>query len=143
MENCISKKESDFEIGFYEKIVRQSPNFVEALMALGDLYTKVGRYEDGLEIDKRLTRLCPENPFVLYNLACSYALLNENEKSFEAVKRAVSLGYDDIEFLCKDDDLKNLRLDERFQDYFASLWNSEQAKLPRRKEGSPRVFKDQ
>jgi len=141
-EKCAGKKHDDFEIRFYERLVEHSPDFVEALMALGDLYTKAGRHEEGLEIDKRLTRICPENSLVLYNLACSYALLKDTEKSFEAVKRAISLGYDDIDFLCEDEDLKNLRKDKRFEGYFSSLWKDAQKKRPRRKP-LPRIFRDE
>ena len=54
------KEDFEFEINFYENILKERPDFVEALMALGDLYTKAGFYEKGLSIDKRLTRLRPD-----------------------------------------------------------------------------------
>jgi len=114
--------DEEFEIKFYRGIIRRRPDFFEALSVLGDLYTQCGRYEEGLEIDKRLARLRPGDPFVLYNLACSYSLTGEIPKAFTAIKRALSLGYSDLEYLQKDEDLANLRQDQDFQDYFVKVW---------------------
>ena len=118
------KENSVFEIEFLEGIVKRCPDFVEALTALGDLYTSVGRHADGLEIDKRLTRLRPQDAVVLYNLACSYSLLNDIDKAFWAIKRAIHFGYDDLEYLQQDDDLRNVFEDSRFKQYFAIIWKN-------------------
>ncbi|MEW5894633.1 MAG: hypothetical protein AB1650_02575 [Candidatus Omnitrophota bacterium] len=131
-----------FEIGFYERILEKSPKFPQALMALGDLYTKTGRFQEGLEVDQRLARLYPTNAEIFYNLACSYSLMNEVEKSFACIKRAVALGYYDFEYLQKDDDLKNLRCTEEFQRYFDELWLKQRGQQKRPTE-SLRIFKDQ
>ena len=34
------KEDIDFEIAFYESILKDTPNFIEALSAIGDLYTR-------------------------------------------------------------------------------------------------------
>lgn len=111
------KKESDvdFEIQFFEGVLKQNPDFIEALIALGDLYTKKGLIDKGLEVDEKLSRLRPEDPLVFYNLACSYSLVKEVEKSIEAIKTAINNGYGDFEFIEQDKDLDNIRNDERFQ----------------------------
>lgn len=103
-------KTDHFEIQFLEGVIDKSPRFIEALIALGDLYTKNGMFEQGLAIDQKLASLRPEDPFILYNLACSYSLLNDVNKAFSAIQLAIRLGYDDFDFLKKDHDLKNLRL---------------------------------
>ena len=41
----------DFEISFYEKLIKENSNFTDALVALGDAYTKKGLYEKGLDVD--------------------------------------------------------------------------------------------
>ena len=92
-----------------------SPEFVEALQILGDAYTKSGQWEKGLKIDQRLAKLCPENPLVFYNLACSYSLLKRVDEAFAALAEAVRRGYDDARWLIKDPDLANLRQDHRFE----------------------------
>lgn len=141
MKMCVNKN-AEFEIRFYEKILENAPDFVEALIAIGDLYTKAGRYEDGLDVDKRLARLRPDDPNVLYNLSCSYSLLGQVDKAFEVIKRAITLGYENLELLETDDDLKNLRKDAQFQKYFQTFRDALLRNHPDRKEPH-KIFKDQ
>lgn len=99
----------EFEIAFYEALVRKYPDFPEALMALGDAYTRRGWHEKGLAVDLRLTQLKCQDPIAWYNLACSYALLRRSDEAFEALQRAFALGYDDLAHLMRDPDLALLR----------------------------------
>jgi tetratricopeptide (TPR) repeat protein len=109
------KEDLDFEIDFFEGISRRDPDYIEALQILGDAYTKSGQWEKGLRIDERLAKLCPENPLVFYNLACSYSLLKRVDEAFAALTEAVKRGYDDARWLVKDPDLANIRQDLRFE----------------------------
>jgi len=104
-----------FEIRFFEGVVRRDPEYIEALQILGDAYTKTGQWEKGLHIDQQLAKLCPQSPFVFYNLACSYSLMNRLDEAFAALQTAVQLGYNDARRLSRDPDLKNLRTDRRFE----------------------------
>ena len=79
------------------------------MSALGEAYTRRGWHEKGLEVDLKLARLKDHDPVVWYNLACSYSLLNRPEESFSALSHAITLGYDDFEYLLKDPDLATLR----------------------------------
>ncbi len=106
----------DFEIDFLEKARRREPDSAPVLEALGHAYTRRGRLDEGLEVDKRLARLKPEDPIVHYNLACSYALVGSKEDGLDALGRAIELGYDDLEHLEKDKDLDAIRNDERFEE---------------------------
>lgn len=115
----------DFEIRFYESLLSKKPDFLEVLAALGDLYTKRGHYEKGLMVDERLAQLKPGDPIVLYNLACSYSLVNELDKAFKTIKRAVGCGYDNLDHLIQDPDLTNLRRDNRFKKYLLKISNKE------------------
>lgn len=112
---------SSFEIRFYEGILAKSPDFIEALVALGDLYTRNGFCRQGLGMDERLYQLRPGDPIILYNLACSYSLLDDKDKAFRAIKQAIHCGYDDFEHLEADKDLDNLRADRRFTRYFERI----------------------
>ena len=106
----------DFEISFYENLLKENPNFIDALIALGDAYTKRGRYKEGLNIDQRLVRLKPDDSFVHYNLACSYSLLKESNLCLEALEKAIHLGYRDFAFMEKDPDLEFIRKDPRYRE---------------------------
>ncbi len=112
---AVKKEDLGFEIRFFEGIARRDPRYIEALQILGDAYTKAGEWEKGLRIDERLAKLCPDNPLVFYNLACSYSLLRRVDDAFSALTEAVKRGYNDIRWLARDPDLDNLRHDHRFE----------------------------
>lgn len=115
----VPKDDPEFEIRFLEGVLKRSPKFFEALVSLGDLYTKQKLYEKGLSVDLKLAMLKPEDPVVLYNLACSYSLINDLEKSLRVLKVAVQKGYSDLDYLMEDADLLNLRQFQGFKDFFA------------------------
>lgn len=100
-----SKEQLDFEIVFYERLLAETPDFVDALRALGEAYSRRGWYEKGLRVDEQLIRLKTGDPVVWYNLACSYSLLNRPDEAIDALRKAIGLGYDDFEYLLKDPDL--------------------------------------
>ncbi len=104
----------DFLARFFEVELGRRPGNLDALAELGHLYTRLGRYADGLAVDLRLAEARPEDSGVQYNLACSLALTGDTGGAFRALERAVALGYDDSEFLTADPDLAALRDDPRF-----------------------------
>jgi tetratricopeptide (TPR) repeat protein len=115
------KEDLEFEIQFFEGVTKRDPDFIDALQILGDAYTKTGQWEKGLHVDKRLARLCPDNPLVFYNLACSYSLMSHLDEAFAALNKAVRLGYCDTKWLTDDPDLENLRKDSRFEAFKREL----------------------
>lgn len=103
------------EMDFLEKIARRLPQDVDTLEALGDLYTRAGRYEDGLAVDRLLTQLEPEDMTIWYNLGCSLALLNKRDEALEALRHALELGFSDHDWMSRDPDLQSLRDDMDFK----------------------------
>ena len=103
------------EMDFLEKIVKRLPRDVDTLEALGDLYTRAGRYEDGLAVDRTLAELEPDDMTIWYNLGCSLALLKKREDALKALKHALELGFSDYEWMSRDPDLNSLREDGEFK----------------------------
>jgi len=114
-DNAEQIREDQQELEFLQRIGKRLPEDTEVMRALGDLYTRTGKTEEGLRVDKRLSRLCSEDPLVWYNLACSFALCSRNDDALDALSRAMELGYDDYEWMKKDTDLSALRGDPRFE----------------------------
>ncbi len=108
------EEDLDFEIQFYERVIKRNPNSVDVLMALGDDYTKAGRYREGLAIDLKLAKLRSNDPVVHYNLACSYSLLGQVDEALETLRRAIAVGYRDFSHMQRDPDLENVRRDPRY-----------------------------
>ncbi len=102
------------EMDFLEKVMGRLPQDIDVMEALGDLYTRVGRYEDGLALDRKLAELEPDDMTIWYNLGCSLALLNQRDAALKALRRAVELGYSDYEWMSRDHDLQSLREDGEF-----------------------------
>jgi len=105
----------DFELEFYGSILERQPDYVDVLRVMGNNLTLKGRYAQGLQIDKRLVQLRPNDPLAHYNLACSYALLKRSELALKVLRRAVELGYRDFRYMREDHDLDGIRHDPRFR----------------------------
>jgi len=110
------EEDLDFEISFYADLVKDKPDFVNALILLGDAYTKKGINDKALEIDIRLSSLCPDDPVVHYNLACDYSVLKDADKCIETLEKAMKLGYRDFRYMEKDPDLAYVRQDIRYKE---------------------------
>lgn len=111
----------EFETRFFEAVHKRDPRSPNVVEILGGLYTKQGRIADGLKMDRKLVRLRPENATAHYNLACSLALIRRKEQALQALERAIALGYDDVDWMQHDPDLKGLRDHPDFQKLVARL----------------------
>jgi tetratricopeptide (TPR) repeat protein len=112
------------ELSFLEKVAKRLPEDVEVLQALAELYTRNGRFKEGLDVDIQLTRHLPGDDLVWYNLACSYALTKSSNLAFEALTKAVELGYDDYDWMKSDSDLNSLHDDPRFESLLSWLYSA-------------------
>jgi tetratricopeptide (TPR) repeat protein len=113
--STFQKDEAEFLVWFLEGVLENYPDYVECLMYLGNAYTAMGKYEEGLQMDLRLKRLRPCDPIVHYNLACSYSLLRKISLSLTALSKSIELGYDDIPYIENDADLDRLRDEEGYK----------------------------
>lgn len=111
----------EFEIGFFESVLRRNPSYADVVEILGGLYTKHGRIADGLRMDRKLVRLMPENATAHYNLGCSLALVKRKAEALRALEKAVELGYRDHEWMEQDPDLDSLKNHPAFLALLAKL----------------------
>src|SRR3954469_23213503 len=111
----------DFEIKFYESVLRRDPGYVAVVEILGGLYTRQGRIADGLKMDRRLVKLQPANATAHYNLACSLALSKRKTDALRALRQAVKLGYSDFDWMEQDPDLEALKQHPDFQSLLRQL----------------------
>jgi len=116
-----SNDDLSVEISFLQGLRSRMPHDPELLKLLGNDYTRVGRWKEGLEIDLELGRILPRDSMVQYNLACSLSLLGRLKESAQALARAIQLGYSDLDYLRRDPDLENLRKSKEFTTIAALL----------------------
>ena len=112
------------ELSFLEKVSERLPEDIEILQALADLYTKTGKYQEGLDIDEKLSHQLPNDDLVWYNLGCSYSLTHQADAAFEALTKAVELGYADYDWMKTDPDLNSLHTDPRFESLLSWLYTA-------------------
>ena len=99
----------EFEMRFFESILRRDASYTEVIEILGGLYTKHGRIADGLKMDRRLVKLQPANATAHYNLACSLALSRRKTDALRSLQQAIALGYRDYDWMMQDPDLDELK----------------------------------
>lgn len=121
MNACNHKQEDEAEVRLLEGVRRRCPDDERVCRALAELYTRVGRYEDGLAEDLKLARAFPGDPGIWYNLACSHALLGQVDDAFTALHTAVERGYRNVEWMTQDEDLQSVHNDPRFKQLLATL----------------------
>ncbi|MEL6905882.1 MAG: hypothetical protein AAFZ87_06550 [Planctomycetota bacterium] len=115
LERDVARIGEEFLASIYGAAADRHPDNVAVLAELGHVYTRLGRYQDGLAVDHKLVEFAPDDPTVRYNLACSFALLGRHEEALDTLRVAIGLGYTDLEFMLEDDDLASLRDDPRFR----------------------------
>ena len=121
LEGLIQRSQIDFEIDFFERILNRDPYYVEILTNLGELFSRKRWHRRALLIDRRLSKLRPENALVMYNLACSLALTHRETEAFATLRRAIELGFDDYRLLVTDPDLASLRQTPEFIAFLQEL----------------------
>lgn len=102
------KEKYQFEIDFCSSILKRDTENLPVMELLAGYLTKSGRIDDGLEIDRKIVELDPDNAISHYNLACSLALKHLQNEAIESLRTALEQGYDDFNWLMKDTDLQSL-----------------------------------
>ena len=75
---------------------------------------QLGDKERGVEWAARALAMEPEEPQVLYNVACVYALLGESEQALDCLEKSITHGWGQKEWMENDPDLVSLRSHPRF-----------------------------
>lgn len=110
-----------FCIEFCSMILERRPDQLEALEVAANQCTELGYFADGLSLDERLLRLRPDDPGVLYNIACSQALVGRVDDALLSLSRSVLNGYRNHRHMARDRDLDSLHGDVRFHELLAGM----------------------
>src|SRR5688572_14160663 len=87
------QRDLSIEIGFLERLVDRDPEYIDALLLLGNDYAERGDLLLSLKIDERICLLCPADATAHYNLACSRSLVGLVDLAIETLERAFTLGF--------------------------------------------------
>ena len=107
--------QADFELDFFSGILERHPLFLEALRCHASNLAGKKRFQESLQIERRIIQLKPKDSLAHYNLACRYARLKRPDQCLKMLRRAVELGYHDFRYMREDRDLDAIRHDPRFR----------------------------
>lgn len=111
----------EFQTEFLRIALRARPQDPSLISELANALTRVGRFEEGLELDRRVVELDPECPIARYNLACSLSLTGALDAALAELEQAVELGYSDFESARTDPDLEAVRARPEFAELFGAV----------------------
>ena len=122
------KKRSDAPPGSAERVVarRVINQFFVYLSEEASILQQRKQYAAAAESLSLATLIAPDNPRLLYNLACAYALNRDRRNALDALRRAVAKGFKDAAAIESDKDLEGLRDDPAYKQIVEELKNSKQ-----------------
>ncbi len=92
---------SVFELPFLQA------RYVAMQQAIAQLSAQ-GKYEQAEQLSRQAGELVPHDPLAKYNLACALARQSKTADALAALTRAIELGFNQTEYLQKDEDLTSL-----------------------------------
>ncbi len=94
----------------YQKSLALQPDAFQTLNRLTMIYIKEKRYTDAISLlSGPMIKLQPNNADIYYNIACLFAIQNDQEKAIEWLDRALEKGYNKWEKIKTDLVLENIR----------------------------------
>jgi adenylate cyclase len=98
-----------------ESRLRLNPDDSRALYMGANGLVALGEYEQGLEWAKQALAIDPDEPMVLYNVACIQSLAQKFEDALDSLERAVKNGLNQKGWLEHDSNLDPLRSSPRYK----------------------------
>jgi serine/threonine protein kinase/Flp pilus assembly protein TadD len=110
-----ASKASRRAISAIETWLDTNPDDARALNLGATIWSNLGETENAVEWAKRSLAIDPEDPQLLYNVACVYAIEGLKDDALKCLERAIDKGYGHREWIEHDSDLNSLRSDSRFR----------------------------
>ena len=111
----MSEEKIEKAIGKLLKATEIDPENSVAWGNLGIAYDRSGEHEEAIDSYKEVLRLGDLVPIAKYNIACSYAQMDDADQAFHWLEEVLKDGFRSPERLRSDSDLDNIRDDPRFE----------------------------
>ena len=113
------KEESDAmhrkSLRLIEERLDLNPDDARACQLGAALAARLGESEAAVDYARRALTINPDDPLLLYNISCMYALLGNPNEALDCLEKAVDKGYGQKDWVAHDSDLDSLRELPRFQ----------------------------
>jgi serine/threonine protein kinase/Flp pilus assembly protein TadD len=112
------KRYREMEMHTLERQLELVPEDVRARSLLAADYANMGRADDAARHLEMAVALRPNDSNVLYNAACTYAVLGKKAETLELLRRSLAAGYSNADWPRQDPDLNSLHGDPEFLKLF-------------------------
>ena len=102
-------------IAALENHLKQVPEDARARVLMATDYAELGRVDDAIRELNMSMALRANEASILYNAACTYAILNRKREALETIKKAWEAGFKDSVWARRDPDLALLHDEPEFQ----------------------------
>jgi serine/threonine protein kinase/Flp pilus assembly protein TadD len=112
------KRYREMEMRSLEHQLELVPEDVRARSLLAADYATTGNTDDAIRHLEMTVALRPNDSNVLYNAACTYAVLRRKAEALELLQRALAAGYANVDWPREDPDLTSIRAEPEFVKLF-------------------------
>ncbi len=96
-------------LAVYPRYLSQHPEDLYRRLAYAVALAGAGRNDEAKSEGEKALQLSPEDPIIISYCACLYSRLKDKQRAVELLKKAVSAGYENYEWIKRDPDFENIR----------------------------------
>ena len=110
-----ARRANEVAVESIEKHLELNPDEARAYSLGASVLIRLGQTDRSKQWTQQAMTLAPNDPLVLYNAACNFALLGETNHAFDGLERAIEAGVAVGDWIKHDPDVDSLRDHPRFQ----------------------------
>jgi len=99
---------------FYPSYLLRHPEDSRAHQFYAFTLKRLDRLEEAKEEMQKGIKQNPNDPIIIYNAACFYAMIGAKKTSIEHLKKSIDNGFGNYEYIKHDPDLRSLRKEPGF-----------------------------
>ena len=110
-----ARRANELAVESIEKHLELNPDEARAYSLGASILIRLGETERSKQWTEQAITLVPNDPLILYNAACNWALLGEDDRALDGLERALEAGVAVGDWIQHDPDFESLRSHPRFQ----------------------------
>ena len=108
-------KQYDTALRYLERALPEKPDIGEGLLAMAWCYKRIDRLDIAIATMEQAYRVSPQEPIVLYNMACYWSLAGDKANALSWLGRALRMDQDLRKLIDDEPDFDSLRHDPDFE----------------------------